>query len=55
VLNNGPGQFAYKRVAQRFLESSPVHNVGPHAPPTVVFLGDLDALIPVRVLEVFEQ
>lgn len=54
VFNNGPGQWGHERVGNRFMEFSPAHNVGKGAPPTIVFLGDADKLIPVRVLEEFK-
>ncbi len=54
VFNNGPGQWGYGRVGDRYREFSPAHNITPDAPPTVVFLGDRDKLIPVSVLRDFE-
>lgn len=54
VFNNGPGQWAHERVGARFLEFSPTHHVAKDAPPTIVFLGDSDRLIPVSVLKEFE-
>ena len=54
VFNNGPGQWGHERVGERYQEFSPAHNVGKHAPPTVVFLGEEDKLIPVQVVRDFE-
>jgi acetyl esterase/lipase len=54
VFNNGPGQWGHGRVGKRFLEFSPAHHITKEAPPTIVFLGDADKLIPVRVLRDFE-
>ncbi|QDU27248.1 Acetylxylan esterase precursor [Anatilimnocola aggregata] len=54
VFNNGPGQWGHERVGQRYLEFSPAHHVTRDAPPTIVFLGDSDKLIPVSVLRDFE-
>ncbi len=54
VFNNGPGQWGHARVGGRYKEFSPAHNIGPGAPPTIVFLGDTDKLIPVAVLRDFE-
>lgn len=53
VFNNGPGQWGYERVRERFLEFSPAHHVTSNAPPTIVFLGDADKLIPVNVVTDF--
>jgi acetyl esterase/lipase len=54
VFNNGPGQWGHSRVGDRYLEFSPAHHVTAAAPPTIVFLGDTDKLIPVSVLREFE-
>jgi acetyl esterase/lipase len=54
VFNNGPGQWGHERVGERFMEFSPTHHVTKDAPPTAVFLGDTDKLIPVSVLKEFE-
>ncbi len=54
VFNNGPGQWGHERVGDRLLEFSPAHHVTKDAPPTIVFLGDADNLIPVQVLKDFE-
>ncbi len=54
VFNNGPGEWGHARVGDRYREFSPAHHVTKDAPPAIVFLGDKDALIPVRVLEDFE-
>lgn len=55
VFNNGPGEWGYARVGARYKEFSPAHNVKAGAPPTVVFLGDQDKLIPVKVARDFED
>ncbi len=55
VFDNGPGQWGHERVGARFMEFSPAHHVTKDAPPTVVFLGDQDKLIPVSVLRNFES
>ncbi len=54
VFNNGPGQWGHGRVGERFKEFSPAHHITKTAPPTIVFLGDADKLIPVAVLREFE-
>ncbi|MCC2669632.1 MAG: nlhH 5 [Armatimonadetes bacterium] len=53
VFNNGPGEWGHARVGDRFKEFSPAHNLRKGAPPTIVFLGSADKLIPVRVLQEF--
>lgn len=54
VLDAGPGQYGHGRVGERYREFSPAHHVTSEAPPTIMFLGDKDALIPVSVLERFK-
>ncbi len=55
VFNNGPGQWGHERVGDRYMEFSPAHHVTKDAPPTTVFLGDSDNLIPVNVLNDFAK
>ena len=47
VYDNGPGGYGHERVRDRFHEISPLHNIKPGAPPTIVFLGTDNALVPV--------
>lgn len=54
VFNNGPGQWGHERVGARFMEFSPAHHITKDVPPTIVFLGDSDKLIPVSVVRDFE-
>ena len=55
VFNNGPSQWGHERVGARFKEFSPAHHTSKNAPPTIVFLGDSDKLIPVSTLREFES
>ena len=54
VFNNGPGQWGYQRLGNRFRDFSPAHHISKAAPPTCVFLGDSDKLIGVPVLREYE-
>jgi acetyl esterase/lipase len=54
VFNNGPGEWGHERVGKRYRDFSPAHNVKKGAPPTIVFLGEKDDLIPVKVAKDFE-
>lgn len=54
VFDNGPKGFGYRRVGERFKEISPMHNIRQGAPPTIVFLGDRDSLIPVESAEAYK-
>ena len=55
VFDNGPGAWGHERTGSRYREFSPAHHITKGAPPAIVFLGDDDKLIPVRVLENFRQ
>lgn len=55
VFDNGPGQWGHGRVGERYMEFSPAHHITKDAPPTIVFLGDKDNLIPVDVVKGFDD
>lgn len=48
VFDNGPEGYGYDRIGERYKEISPIHNIRKGAPPTIVFLGTADKLIPVK-------
>lgn len=54
VFNNGPGEWGHERVGKRYRDFSPAHHVKKGAPPTIVFLGEKDDLIPVKVAKDFQ-
>jgi acetyl esterase/lipase len=51
VFDNGPGGYGHERLGERWMEISPAHNIKEGAPPTIVFLGTEDHLIPVSIAE----
>ena len=55
VYDNGPTGYGYSRVADRYQEISPLHNIRKGTPPTIVFLGTKDNLIPVSTAESYKQ
>lgn len=55
VFDNGPDGFEHKRMGDRYLEISPAHNITAGTPPTVVFLGTEDHLIPVSIAENYKE
>lgn len=55
VFDNGPDGYGYDRIGDRFPEISPIHNIRKGAPPTIVFLGTEDRLIPVETAEVYKK
>ena len=51
VFDNGPNGYGHSRVKEYWKEISPLHNIGEDTPPTVVFLGTEDDLVPVKTAE----
>jgi acetyl esterase len=55
VFDNGSDDgYGLDRIGQEFRKFSPAHNVSKDDPPTIVFLGTNDQLIPVDVIERFK-
>lgn len=54
VYDNGPGGYGHSRVKDRYKEISPMHNIRKGAPPTIVFLGTKDKLIPVATAKKYK-
>lgn len=55
VVDNGPSGYGYERIGERYTEISPLHNLEGQAPPTIVFLGTNDRLIPVETVKLYRQ
>lgn len=55
VFDNGPTGYEYDRVQEYWQEISPLHNIDKAAPPTIVFLGTRDKLIPVSTAQQYKQ
>ena len=55
VLDNSPGNYGAERVGENLAELSPAQNVSAAAPPTIVFLGTKDKLIPIATMERFRD
>lgn len=54
VFDNGPYGYGYDRVKDYWQEFSPLHNIDSMTPPTIVFLGTQDRLIPVATAEKYQ-
>ncbi|NNE90503.1 MAG: alpha/beta hydrolase, partial [Verrucomicrobiales bacterium] len=54
VYDNGPDGYGHERVKDWFPQISPAHNITKDDPPTIVFLGSKDPLIPVSTAEKFD-
>lgn len=55
VYDSGPKGYGHDRVKKWFPKISPAHNISKDDPPTVVFLGTKDHLIPVATAEKFDK
>ena len=57
VYNNGPGKqgWSHARCGDDYKKYSPAHAITKDAPPTLVFLGTKDKLIPVATAEAFRD
>lgn len=54
VYDNGEGGYGYAKVKEWFPAISPAHNHSADDPPTIVFLGTKDKLIPVATAQAFQ-
>jgi len=57
VFDNGPDGYGFDRVGgeSHYREISPIHNIRQGAPPTIIFLGTKDPLIPVATAELYKK
>ncbi|WP_017256944.1 alpha/beta hydrolase [Pedobacter arcticus] len=55
VIDNGPDGYGYERVGDAYKNFSPLYNIRKNAPPTIVFQGTKDKLIPVATAERFKN
>ena len=55
VIDNGPGGYGHERIGEAYQDFSPIHNIRKGAPPTILFLGSKDPLIPVQTAEDYED
>ncbi|MGB2428320.1 MAG: alpha/beta hydrolase [Akkermansiaceae bacterium] len=55
VYDNGPGAYGHDRVKEYWRQISPMHNLGKKVPPTIVFLGAEDSLIPVTTAMKYQR
>ena len=54
VIDNGPGGYGFDRIDAAYKEFSPLHNIKEGAPPTILFLGTEDRLIPVETAKYYK-
>jgi acetyl esterase len=54
VIDNGPGGYGYERIGDAYKSFSPLHNIEKGAPPTIIFQGTNDNLIPVETVKYYQ-
>ena len=54
VMDNGPGGYGYARIGEAYKDFSPLHNIRSGAPPTIIFLGTKDHLVPVIAAQYYQ-
>ena len=55
VIDNGPGGYGYDKIGGKYKCFSPLHNIRAGAPPTIIFLGTADNLIPVETAKYYKM
>jgi acetyl esterase len=55
VFDNSAEGYGYDRVKERWRDFSPLHNIDQDTPPTIVFLGTQDKLIPTTTAEAYKE
>jgi len=55
VYDNSPSGYGHSRVKDVYPQISPMHNIKKETPPTIVFLGTKDSLIPVATAKEYKQ
>lgn len=55
VIDNGPGGYGFERIGEEYLSFSPLHNIRKGTPPTIIFLGTMDKLIPVETVQYYKM
>ena len=55
VYDNSPSGYGHSRVKDVYPQISPMHNIKKDTPPTIVFLGTKESLIPVATAKEYKQ
>lgn len=55
VIDNSPEGYGYDRVKAYWQDFSPLHNLNKDVPPTIIFLGTKDHLVPVSTAKCFQE
>ena len=54
AIDNGPAGVGYERIGDKYRNFSPLHNIEKGAPPTIIFQGTKDNLIPVEAVKYYQ-
>ncbi|WP_242084836.1 alpha/beta hydrolase [Aestuariivivens sediminis] len=54
AIDNGPAGVGYNKIGDAYKNFSPLHNIEKGAPPTILFLGTNDYLIPVETVKYYQ-
>lgn len=54
AIDNGPGGVGHERIGDAYKNFSPLHNIKKGAPPTIIFQGTNDHLIPVETVKYYQ-
>lgn len=54
AIDNGPEGVGYQAIGDAYKDFSPLHNIKPGTPPTIIFLGTTDNLIPVETIKKYQ-
>lgn len=54
AIDNGPEGVGYQAIGEAYKDFSPLHNIKPGTPPTIIFLGTTDNLIPVETIKKYQ-
>ena len=55
VFDNGPGGFGFQSIGEAYKSFSPLHNIKKGTPPTIIFLGTNDKLLPVETAKYYQK
>ncbi len=55
VIDNGSGGYGFERIGDNYKNFSPLHNIKTGTPPTIIFLGTKDHLVPVETVKYYQK
>lgn len=55
VIDNGPQGYGDEAIKARYQEISPLHHITPQSPPTILFLGTKDPLVPIATVRDYQK